>query len=137
MGHALEKIHGLLVINGRLLDIRPLGEPATLDVAIDGEMHRAGWISEGSDYAKYDDAARALQTAVSSGLFEVKSRQPFNLYAYANTLQDVESYLKNEWMHAWLDERVQLRARDLYSVLAQHKRFVVTEYNTIALFEKR
>lgn len=137
MGHALEKIHAMLIDNGRLLDIRPLGEPATLDVCLDDETHRAGWISEGSDYAKYDHAAEALKNAVSWGKFAILKSQPFKIINYADSLDDVEAYLEIEWVDAWLDERVQLRARDLLSVLAKRKQLIVTEYNTIVLLEKR
>ena len=53
MVHALNRIRGMLGVNGRLLDIHRNGEPPPIFVRLDEERQLTGWIQEESDYISY------------------------------------------------------------------------------------
>lgn len=135
MGHALTKIAGLLGKNGRLLNIRPLGEPAALDLLLDDTTQRVGWVSEASDYSKYDEARGVVETAVSRNQFTQLAAETFTVYTYAPTIAAIQAYLSDYWNDAWLDDRVVQHAYDLMQTATVDKQLRITEYNWIELLQ--
>lgn len=135
MVHALKQIQGLLkTSNGRLLDIHPLGEPAPIYVRLDGERHLTGWIQEGSDYEKYDQADDALHEAVQRGWFHLAQRKLITFATYATDLAALRDHLRQNWSDAWVEDLVAMQVENRLNSLAREKEIVVEEQIWLSRF---
>ena len=127
MVHALEKIRGLLEVNGRLLDIHPSGEPPPIFVRQDNERHLTGWIQEESDYVSYTQAEDALREAVRRGWFRREKRELVTFATYATHLEALREHLRQNWQDAWIEDLVAMQIENQLSSLARQKEIIVEE----------
>ena len=127
MVHALELAHRWLKTNGRLLDLHPNGEPTTVDIQLGDETHRAGWITEETDYASYHHANNAINQIVQQKRFTIEQETTIPVYTYSNSLADLQDYLAESWIDASLDDLLIMRAKDLLQSILTPKRVIVTE----------
>ena len=127
MVHALELAHSWLKGNGRLLDLHPNGEPAPVNIQLGDETHRAGWITEETDYASYHQANEAIKQVVRQKLFTIERKTTVPAHTYGHTLADIQQYLTESWQDACLDDLLVMRANDLLQSVITPRRVIVTE----------
>ncbi|GJM42702.1 MAG: hypothetical protein DHS20C20_29840 [Ardenticatenaceae bacterium] len=127
MVHALKQIQGLLVANGRLIDIHPNGEPPPIHVSLDDKRHLVGWIQEGTDYAKYGQADDALHEAMQRRWFRLAQRQLVTFATYATDLEALRNHLRQNWQDAWIEDLVAMQIENQLNSLAHKKEIVVEE----------
>jgi hypothetical protein len=127
MVHALKQIQGLLVRNGRLIDIHPIGEPASIYVRLDEERHLVGWVQETSDYIKYEQADNALNEAVQRGWFSQEQKQLITFSTYAQDLAALREHLHENWKEAWIEELVAMQIESLLNSISSDKEIIVQE----------
>ena len=127
MVHALELAHRWLNENGRLLDLHPNGEPAPVNIQLGDETHRAGWITEETDYASYHQTNEAINQVIRRKLFTVERKTTVPVYTYGQTLADIQQYLAESWQDACLDDLLVMRANDLLQSVIMPQRVIVTE----------
>ena len=127
MVHALRLAHDWLGEDGRLLDLHPNGEPAPVSIQLGSEIHRAGWVSEASDYAKYQEANQAIAQAIRQKLFTVEQREVIHFHTYGDSLEAIQTYLAESWTEAHLDDLLVMRANDRLQSIITPKQVIVTE----------
>jgi len=132
MVHALQKIHWLLAENGRLIDIHPNGEPPPIHIKLGDETHLAGWVQEYDDYASYEEAGAALETAVSEGLFVWEQQSKFAFTTYADSLEELQAYIATDWQNAYIEDAVVRRIAEWLDSIVPDKQIVLQEVINIA-----
>ena len=113
MVHALEQIHVLLKPDGQLIDIHPNGELVEFISLLDEGQQFIGYMHETDEYIEYRQADEAIQTAVSKGLFQVVKTGEFEFRTYADSFDELEAFLDENWSDAVVGEDVIVKARDL------------------------
>jgi len=132
MVHALEKIHQLLVPDGRLIDLHPTGDPPPIGVRIGQQTTLVGWMKETDDFIEYAQASGALAQVIRSGLFAVEREGTFEFVTYADSVFEWREYLAKEWKDAILDAAVAARAEELLSVPGPDRELILREQVRIA-----
>ena len=127
MVHALTLAHHWLAENGRLLDLHPNGKPASVDIQLGDKTHRAGWITEETDYATYHQANAAIAQVVQEKLFTIESKTTIPVHTYGESVAAIQAYLAESWADAHLDELLIMRANDWLQSIVTPKRVIVTE----------
>jgi len=111
MVHALEQIHSLLKPGGHLIDIHPNGELVEFIYPFEGREHQLGYLQETDNYIEYFQADKALETAVLKSLFKVEKTGEFTFHTHANTFENLETFLKENWSDALITEDVIANAK--------------------------
>lgn len=119
--HALETIHGLLKLNGRLIDIHPRGLPTPLYALENAESGLLGYIQETDDFIEYRQADEAIQTVISQrqpdnlagGLYDLIDAEVFAYSTYAGSLEELSAHLKETWSDAILEDSTWQKAEQL------------------------
>ena len=135
MVHALKQIQGLLVANGRLIDIHPNGEPPPLHVRLDDARHLVGWIQEGTDYIKYLQADKALRKAVQKGWYRETQRQLIAFATYATDLEALREHLHKNWQDAWIEDLVAMQIENHLNSIAHEKEIILEEQIWMSCFK--
>jgi len=113
MVHALEQIHNLLAPDGYLIDIHPNGEKSEFLVRLEEGDRFIGYYEETDDYIEYRQAAEAIQTIVSAGLFKIIKTGEFEFFDHADSFDEVYTFITESWNDALVPEEVIARAREL------------------------
>lgn len=113
MVHALEKIHGWLRENGRLIDIHPHPDEPEIVVRLGATEHPAGWLHESDDRVEYGQADEALNGVIRRGLFRRLRQETFLFHTYAPNMAALRAFLAENWQDAVVDDLVAMRAEDL------------------------
>jgi SAM-dependent methyltransferase len=132
MVHALEKVHSLLKPGGTLIDIHPTGEPPAIEVHIDGQIARAGWLQETDDFVEYFQADDALADVVRRGLFAAEQASQFTFLTHAKTVAALRKFVVEEWSDAIFEEAVLHRGEELFSSPGRDKKAILNEQAHIA-----
>ena len=132
MVHALERIHQLLELDGRLIDIHPSGEPPPIEVRIGRQATVVGWMKETDDFSEYAQASAALSQVVERGWFVVERKGTYEFATHADSVSALLEYLAKEWKDAILDEAVAARAEQLLNAVERDKGLIVREQVCIA-----
>lgn len=97
MVHALKEAHRVLVPQGTMIDVRPLGVDIPLMVLYAGGIESAG-IVDMSPGAHSDIASdRAIDFVLSAGLFREIKVEFFDFALYWNTVKDMEEDIEENW----------------------------------------
>jgi hypothetical protein len=113
MVHALEQINELLKPGGHLIDIHPTGEPVKFIRPLKGHEHFIGYLQEADDYIEYQQADEAIESAVSKGLFQVDETEEFEFHTYANSFENLKTFLEENWSDAVITDEVIAEAHKL------------------------
>ena len=124
MVHALEQIHALLKPGGHLIDIHPNGELVEFIYSMDGKEHFIGHMQETDDYIEYRQADEAIQTAIVKGLFQIVETGEFEFRTYADSFDELKSFLDENWSDAVITEHVIANARRLEKKYGEQKVFL-------------
>jgi hypothetical protein len=113
MVHALEQIHSLLKPGGQLIDIHPNGELVEFHYALDGDEHFLGYMQETDDYIEYRQADEAIETVINRGLFHLDVTGEFEFRTYADSFNEMKTFLDENWSDALITDEVVARAMAL------------------------
>ena len=115
MVHALEQVHNLLKPGGYLIDIHPNGEMVEFYASIDGGEQFIGYMHESDNYIEYRQADEAIQAVLEQGLFQLESTGEFDFRDYADSFDELKTFLDENWSDAVITEDVLVRAREMES----------------------
>ena len=135
MVHALEQVHDLLKDGGFLIDIHPDGEKVEFLCDLDGQEQLIGYLEENDDYIEYRQADDAIQTAVSKKLFKILKAGAFEFRTYADSFDEMKTFLEENWSDAVVTEDVILRAGELESEHRTYKT-ILREQAKIGLLKR-
>jgi 2-polyprenyl-3-methyl-5-hydroxy-6-metoxy-1,4-benzoquinol methylase len=124
MVHALEQIHDLLKPGGHLIDVHPIGKPVKFIRPLNGYEHFIGDVQETDDYIEYRQADEALETAVSKGLFQVNETKEFDFHTYADSFDNLKTFLEENWSDAVILDEVIAEAQKLDKEHGKHTVFL-------------
>lgn len=98
MVHALNEIHRVLVLNGTLIDLRPLLDQWSIEVRSNGETHEAGRATDLPEPLADDLAAdEALAEALRRGWFFRERSEIFPFFYYWDTPKEMQEYIDETW----------------------------------------
>ena len=136
MVHALQKIQRLLKPGGILLDIHPTNEPAAVAVRLREQIIPAGWIAESDDYVEYEWADAALQNMADNRHFTLERVGTFEFIWHADSMNDLRTYLAEEWKDAIIDDVTAMRIEELLKLPVHDKEILVSEAIRIARYRR-
>ena len=113
MVHALEQVHRLIGPGGALIDIHPNGEKVEFFGLLEGREHFIGHMQESDDYIEYRQADNAIREVVSKGLYVIENTGALGFRTYADSFDELKTFLKENWSDAVITEDVIARAKAL------------------------
>ena len=113
MVHALELVHSLLLPQGILVDIHPTGQPYAIEISVGGESRQLGVLQETDNYIEYFQTDEALEKVMQSGLFARTRHENFIFLDHAASLDELRSYLLDNWSDAVWPEDVTSKAEEI------------------------
>jgi hypothetical protein len=98
MVHALNEIHRVLKAGGTLIDMRPVEENWTVEIASSTDSRVAGLLTD-MPVGVADDAAafKAMGEAESHGWFKQEKEESFSFFYYWDTPSEMKEFLDEEW----------------------------------------
>lgn len=98
MVHALDEIRRVLKPNGILIDLRPVEDHWTVEVASQQEVKVAGQLTD-MPIGKADDEAafRAMREVESRGWFGREREEEFAFFYYWDTPSEMKEFMEEEW----------------------------------------
>lgn len=101
MVDALRRAREWVAAGGCVIDIHPAAAPALVLVgdAVGGE------VDGGGAKDRHQAATDALATAVRDGLFEVEDSTEFDFCVYADSLDELQQHIHDEWREGHIGER--------------------------------
>lgn len=118
MVHALEEIHRVLVPNGTLIDIRPLGQRWQIEVASENEIQETGRAMDLPGQVNGDKAANeAMLEAERRGWFLRSSEEFFPFFYSWDTPSEMEEFMNDDWADfIELSEDVKMATRSTWAL---------------------
>jgi len=98
MVHALDEIRRVLKPNGILIDLRPVEDHWSVEVASMQEIKVVGLLTD-MPIGKADDEAafRAMREVESRGWFVREREEEFTFFYYWDTPSEMKEYMEEEW----------------------------------------
>ena len=98
MVHALDEIRRVLKPNGILIDLRPVEDHWSVEVASIQETKVAGLLTD-MPIGKADDEAafRAMREVESRGWFVREREEEFAFFYYWDTPSEMKEYMEEQW----------------------------------------
>lgn len=128
MVHAPKLLHGLLKPDGRLIDIRPSGEPPQIELVLASAAKQSpaafqrciplGRLGETDGFVEYFRAAAAVASAIQDGWYQLEQRGVFRFITQAESVAELRRYLAENWQDAILAEDIECWADELTDRLA-------------------
>jgi SAM-dependent methyltransferase len=98
MVHALDEIRRTLKPNGILIDLRPMQDHWSVEVASMQEVKVLGLLTDMPIGIADDEAAfRAMREAESRGWFIREREEEFAFFYYWDTPSEMKEYIEKEW----------------------------------------
>jgi hypothetical protein len=98
MVHALEEIWRTLVLDGVLIDLRPLADRWPVEVTSGHTYREIGRLTDLPSGLADDEAANnAITEAVLQGWFFRESEQIFPFFYYWETPEEMRAHIKDKW----------------------------------------
>jgi hypothetical protein len=98
MVHALEEIRRVLVLEGDLIDLRPLPDQRSVELNLGRSWQEIGCLTNlPVETTDAEAADTALQTAARQGWFFRESKRTFPFFFYWSTPEEMRQYIKEEW----------------------------------------
>jgi hypothetical protein len=108
MVDALRRAHRVLVPGGCLIDLHPTVDVPLVEIG----SQVVGAVETGDGPQRHAAAGKALETAVSAGLFNVERAVEFPFHTYGDTIDELREYIEENWRDARIDDQVVRRAAD-------------------------
>ena len=109
MVDALRRAHSLVRGSGRVVDLHPTAEQAVVlvdDVAV-------GVVDAGDGPQRHQAATDAIEAAVAAGLFVVQRAFEFDFSVYADSIDELQEHIVEDWRDACISDEAMVRARRL------------------------
>ena len=98
MVHALEEVWRVLVPDGILIDVRPLGEQWQIEVVSANDIKETGRVMDLPEQLNGDMAANeAIQQAESRGWFRRDQEEFFPFFYSWDTPSEMEAFVEKDW----------------------------------------
>lgn len=104
--HALELIWQMLKPGGTLVEIHPSGKKPPIGVCRGNELLPSGVLEETDDFVEYFQAEAALAEAETRGWFRLEQRDDFHFIVYADTPEEFQKFLDDNYSDAVLKPEV-------------------------------
>ena len=118
MVHALDEIRRTLKPSGILIDLRPVEDHWSVEVASEQEVQVAGQLTD-MPIGKADDEAafRAMREVESRGWFAREHEEEFAFFYYWDTPSEMKKFMEEEWEDfEKIEEDVYHAAQSLWSL---------------------
>ena len=117
MVHALDEIRRVLKPNGILIDLRPVEDHWSVEVASMQGITAAGLLTDMPIGIADDEAAfRAMREVESRGWFVKEREEEFAFFYYWDTPSEMKEYMEEEWEDfEKLEDDVYRAAQSLWS----------------------
>ncbi len=118
MVHALDEIRRTLKPNGILIDLRPVEDHWSVEVASQQEIQVVGQLTD-MPIGKADDEAafHAMREVESRGWFARKREEEFAFFYYWDTPSEMKEFMEGEWEDfEKMEENVYHAAQSLWSL---------------------
>lgn len=118
MVHALSEIHRVLVPNGTLIDMRPLGDRWPVEVISTREFKETARAIDLPDQLNADVASNeAMREAESRGWFKREQEEFFPFFYTWDTPSEMEEFISEEWTDfAELSEEAKKATRSAWAL---------------------
>ncbi|MCA9881905.1 MAG: hypothetical protein H6670_14900 [Anaerolineaceae bacterium] len=93
MVHALQEVHRVLVPDGYMIDLRPVGIEYALEVVAGEQVISVGNADAAGRAARDQAANQAVEQIQALGLFIQEAHTPFSLYTYFPSPIDYSEHL--------------------------------------------
>ena len=98
MVHALDEIRSVLVQDGVLIDLRPLGDKWRVEVFSARETRQTGTMTDLPAGVEDDNAAnQAMREGERRGWFLSESEKLFSIHYIWDTASEMEEWIDSEW----------------------------------------
>ena len=139
MVHALDEIRRTLKPNGLLIDLRPVEDHWSVEVASQQEVQVAGQLTD-MPIGKADDEAafRVMREGESRGWFVREREEEFAFFYYWDTPSEMKKFMEEEWEDfEKIEEDVYHAAQSLWSLANADARVRVRVKMLITSWEKQ
>ena len=139
MVHALDETGRTLVPNGILIDLRPVEDHWSVEVASGKEVKIAGQLTDMPTGKADDEAAfRAMREVESRGWFVKEREEEFAFFYYWDTPSEMKEFMEEEWEDfEKIEEDVYRAAQSLWSLANADARVRVRVKMLITRWEKQ
>jgi hypothetical protein len=107
MVHALRRAHALIRHTGCVVDLHPTEAPA---LVLAGETV-LGVVEAGDAPARHQAAGQAIEAAVADGLFVVQRALEFDFSIWADSIDELQEHITEDWRDARIGDETMQRAR--------------------------
>lgn len=117
MVHALDEIRRTLKSNGILIDLRPVEDHWSVEVASQQNILTAGQLTD-MPIGKADDetAFRAMREVEARGWFTREREEEFSFFYYWDTPSEMKEFMEKEWKDfEKMEDKVYQTAKSLWS----------------------
>ena len=117
MVHALDEIRRTLKSNGTLIDLRPVEDHWSVEVASQQNILTAGQLTD-MPIGKADDEAafRAMREVEARGWFTREREEEFSFFYYWDTPSEMKEFMEKEWKDfEKMEDKVYQTAKSLWS----------------------
>jgi hypothetical protein len=138
MVHALSEIQRVMILDGTLIDLRPITSAYPVEVASSREAVETGHLTGLPEGTADDQAAtQAIQEAGVRGWFSLEREEEFNLYYYWDRPSEMKEFIESEWEDfEKIDEDVMKATQSAWAVADADARVRVRVRMMIALWKK-
>jgi hypothetical protein len=112
MVDALRKVKQWIAPSGRLIDLHPSADVARVLV---GEEF-AGLVNPGGATARHQGATDALASVAREGLFTIEDAVDFEFSTYADSLDELNQHVLENWRETRIPASTMARARSLVTL---------------------
>ena len=139
MVHALDEIKRTLNPNGILIDLRPVEDHWSVEVASEQGVQVAGQLTDMPTGKADDEAAfHAMREAESRGWFVKKLEEEFAFFYYWDTPSEMKEFMEEEWEDfEKIEEDVYRAAQSLWSLANADARVRVRVKMLITSWERQ
>lgn len=109
MVDALKRVRGWLAPRGVVVDFHPT---AAVAIILVGDAV-AGPIDPGGATARHQAATDAIAGAVAEGLFAIEESVEFDFSTYADSIDELNEHILEDWREARIGDQTMARARAL------------------------
>jgi len=117
MVDALRTAREWIVPSGTVIDLHPTSAPATVHVG----QRLAGPIDPGGATARHQGATEAIMSAVRERLFTVEDIFEFEFSTHADSLEELDEYMIENFRESRIGQVTLARARELAGELGTSK----------------
>src|ERR1700730_2867338 len=109
MVDALRRAHQIVTPEGCIVDLHPTATCARVEVG----SERTGRVDAEDAPRRHAAATAALSVVVEEGLLAVESAMEFAFYTYADSLDELATYITENWRNARIDEETLTQTRQV------------------------